>query len=105
MRTRADWSLAEWAVCFLCMLASTGLLALAFLAHRPKALIFLFVGAGVILAAISWAPTLLLRPTVPRSSRDMAPVEIPRIASFTVTLGVYLLLVGTVVAWIFRNEL
>jgi|tagenome__1003787_1003787.scaffolds.fasta_scaffold20752324_3 hypothetical protein len=105
MRTRADWSPAEWAVCFLCMLGSTGLLVLAFLAHKPMRLTFLLVGASVILAAISWAPNLLLRPTVPQSPRDMAPVEIPRIASFTVTLGVYLLLVGTVVAWVFRNEL
>src|SRR2546421_373877 len=101
MKTRAEWSTLEWITCFTCLIASTAIVILIFLLDRGRwALAAYLLGAGLIFSAMSWAPGLLLRPTLPKSLRDMDPVPIPRVASFFFSLGVYCLLAGTVLAWL-----
>ena len=102
MRSRADWSLAEWIVCGLCLLAATSLIVFMVVQKPSWALLLLLYGAGLILLGMSWAPELLLRPAVPTSPSDMEPVAIPKIASFALALGAYCLAGGAILVWIFR---
>ncbi len=89
------------------MLTSWIALVLSFMLRRQLPLALLLIGVGVIFAAFSWAPNILLRPTLPNSIRDMSAVEIPRIASFTLALGIYVLALAIVGAAFLslRNEL
>ena len=106
MKTRAQWSPFEWVASFGCLIASTALIVLIFklgLARLPLAL--LLIGAGSLLSAMSWAPDLLVKPTLPASMRDMAPVAIPRIAAFFLSIAVYLALLGTILAWVSPGSL
>ena len=69
------------------------------------AIVPLLLGASSVLTALSWAPNLLLKPTLPTTFADMEPVEIPRVAAFFIAMGAFLLIVGTIVAWVLRGEL
>jgi hypothetical protein len=100
VRSRADWSLAEWIVCGLCLAAATSCIVFMVLYKPSWTLLLLLYGAGLILLGMSWAPGLLLKPTVPTSPSDMEPVAIPKIASFALALGTYCLLGGAILVWI-----
>jgi hypothetical protein len=106
MRTRSDWSGMEWAICYICLIASSALLILLFAGPtRSLPIAFLIVGASFILGAASWIPGLLIKPPVPASLGDMQPVEIPRVAAFVLILAAYILIAGAIVGWWFRNQL
>jgi hypothetical protein len=85
------------------MLAATSLVVFMILYKLSWGLLLLFFGAATVLTALSWAPGLLLKPTVATSPRDMETVEIPKIASSFLALGAYCLLAGAILAWIFRS--